>query len=194
MEKDRGRLGTPRPRSIVVTKPSMTLQRPASELSGFGMMTSTSSRSRSLTLWIPFGLPSRDDEHDDGPICDAAEERPLFPVRVDHPFFDQPFHLAGLLEADDRGGPGPRRPRGSAHQRGQRSCEGNPAAGGSLLERGLERVPVGRPQAGVADHVELLPDGTAGRLFGLAAARGEQQSERRQYGDRSRRETHLCFY
>ena len=83
----------------------MMFQRAEPELNGLGVMTSASSlSSRSLKSLIPSGLPFSTRITTTESVA-MPLYWPLVPVLGDDfAFFDQPFHVAGLGEVDDRGG------------------------------------------------------------------------------------------
>ena len=170
----------------------MMFQRAEPELNGLGVTTSTSLLSTSSKDVDPLRVALADDDHDDRVLGDAAVGL-LVPVLGDEfAFFDQPFHVAGLGEVDDR-----RRLAGDDRAAlvaggAEGVAEADALALRGLFEGRLEGFLVDGFRGGVADHVELAAAGGArARAVAAAAATGgddgdEQRERARPGGRRSR--------
>ena len=72
------------------------------EVNGLGVMTSTSSLTRSSQVWMFFGVALADREHDDR-VGDEAVVLVLLPVRVDEAGVDEAVDVRLQRERDDVG-------------------------------------------------------------------------------------------
>ena len=133
----------------------MMFQRAAPELNGFGVTTSTSLVSTSSRVLMPSGLPLRT-------MITTTESwaMPLYlllvPVFGDEAaFFDEPFHVAGLGEVDDRCGLAGDDRAALVAGGAEGVAEADASALGGFLEGRLEGFGVDGFRGGVADHVEL---------------------------------------
>ena len=133
----------------------MMFQRAAPELNGLGVTTSTSLVEHVVEGLDPLRVALADGDHDDRVLGDAAVGL-LVPVLGDEfAFFDQPFHVAGLGEVDDRGGLAGDDRAALVAGGAEGVAEADALAFGGLFEGRLEGFLVDGFGGGVADHVEL---------------------------------------